>query len=106
MDEKENQQQENEEPVKEGQEDEQRSQEYLELIEQLLRCPNGKEPEILDARMDLIDVGLVSMMMRVATSMAHQDNQDGAKFLIYIARELSRQLGLYPEDFKKEVPAQ
>ena len=88
------------------QENEERSQEYLNLIEELLRCPNGKEPEVLDARMDLIDEGLVRMMMRVATSMAHNDNQDGAKFLIFVARELSRQLGLYPEEPKKEEPAQ
>jgi hypothetical protein len=29
--------------------------------------------------------------------MAHEDNQDGAKFLIFIARQLSVELGLYPD---------
>lgn len=32
---------------------------YMELIDQLLHCPNGQEPEILDAHIDLVDAGLV-----------------------------------------------
>jgi hypothetical protein len=86
-------------------EKQERTQQYLGLVDKLLRCPNGKEPEVLDEHMELIDAGLVSIMMQVATSMAHNDNPDGAKFLIFIARELSRQLGLYPENFGKEAQA-
>lgn len=74
-----------------------RQQQYLQLIDRLFKCPNGKEPEVLDERLDLIDAGLVQTMMQVATAMAHQDNQDGAKFLIYVARELAHQLELYPQ---------
>ena len=70
---------------------------YLNLIEQLFSCPNGQEPEVLDNHVDLIDEGLIKSMMQVATMMAHENNADGAKFLIHVARELSIQLGLYPE---------
>lgn len=74
-----------------------RQEEYFKLIDRLLRCPNGKEPEVLDASADLIDQNLIRTMMQVATIMAHEDNQEGSKFLVFIARQLSKQLGLYPE---------
>ena len=74
-----------------------RQEEYFKLIDRLLRCPNGKEPEVLDASADLIDANLVKTIVQVATIMAHEDNQEGSKFLIFIARQLAKQLGLYPE---------
>ena len=77
--------------------DNQRQEEYFKLIDRLLRCPNGKEPEILDASAELIDENLIKTIMQVATIMAHENNQEGSKFLIFIARQLSKQLGLYPE---------
>ncbi|GAB4539596.1 MAG: hypothetical protein Tsb0014_30210 [Pleurocapsa sp.] len=77
--------------------DNQRQEEYYKLIDRLLRCPNGKEPEVLDANADLIDENLIRTIIQVATIMAHEDNQEGSKFLIFIARQLARQLGLYPE---------
>jgi hypothetical protein len=46
----------------------------------------------------LLDEGLIKMMVQVATYYAHHDNQDAAKFLIHVARELSKQLGLYPSE--------
>lgn len=70
---------------------------YFELIDRLLACPNGEEPEILNAEPDLLDAGFVKTLMQTASYFAHQDNPDAAKFLIFIARELSHQLGLYPE---------
>lgn len=76
---------------------EQRQEQYLILIEQLLNCPNGQEPEVLDAQPDLLDPGLVQTLIRVGTMMAHQENQDGAKFLFHVARELAIQLNLYPQ---------
>lgn len=75
----------------------QRQEEYFKLIDRLLRCPNGKEPEVLDASADLIDQNFVKTVIQVATVMAHEDNQEGSKFLMFIARQLSQQLGLYPE---------
>jgi len=71
--------------------------EYFDLIDRLLKCPSGQEPEILDAQPDLLNADLVKALMQVAMMMAHQDNQDTAKFLIHVARQLSKELGLYPE---------
>jgi hypothetical protein len=76
---------------------ENRQERYYNLIDQLLKCPNGQEPEVLDRQPDLLDAGLIKTLMQVATMMAHQDNQDAAKFLIYVARQLSKELGLYPQ---------
>lgn len=81
---------------------EQRQALYLDLIDKLINCPNGQEPEILEQDPELIDANLVNTMVQVATIFAHEGNEDGAKFLIHIARELSQQLGLYPEVSNKE----
>ena len=81
---------------------EKRENQYFNLIEQLISCPNGTEPEILEAQPELIDAGLVQTMLQVATGFAHEGNDDGAKFLIHVARDLSKQLGLYPEVSNKE----
>ncbi|MGB8702943.1 MAG: hypothetical protein WCD18_26305 [Thermosynechococcaceae cyanobacterium] len=74
-----------------------RQDQYYSLIETLLSCPNGEEPAVLDAQPDLLDAGLVQTMIQVASMLAHQDNQEGAKCLVHIARELAKQLGLYPK---------
>jgi hypothetical protein len=68
---------------------------YMNLIEELLQCPNGQEPDVLDSHADLLDAGLVQTMAQVAAYFAHHDNQDAAKFLVHVARELAKQLGLY-----------
>ncbi|MFQ4141641.1 hypothetical protein [Chlorogloeopsis sp. ULAP02] len=81
---------------------EERQNQYFELIDKLLKCPNGEEPEILEAQPELIDAGLIQTILQVATVFAHQSNEEGAKFLIHIARELSKELGLYPEVPNKE----
>ncbi|MEB3336044.1 MAG: hypothetical protein VKJ46_01185 [Leptolyngbyaceae bacterium] len=74
-----------------------RQEQYFNLIDQLLKCPSGQEPQVLDSQPELLDAGLVKALMQVATMMAHQDNQDAAKFLIFLARQLSKVLGLYPQ---------
>lgn len=70
---------------------------YFGLIDRLLTCPNGEEPEILNAEPDLLDAGLLQTLMQTASYFAHQDNPDAAKFLVFIARELAHQLGLYSQ---------
>ena len=74
-----------------------RQTQYFNLIDELLQCPNGQEPEVLEAQPELIDSGLVQAMLQVATMFAHQGNQDGAQFLFFVAKQLAKQLGLYPE---------
>lgn len=75
----------------------QRQELYCKLIDELIRCPNGQEPEVLSNHPDLLDEGLVRVMMQIASMMAHENNQDGAKFLTFMARQLAKNLGLYPE---------
>ena len=70
---------------------------YFELIDQLLKCPNGQEPEVLDAHPELLDEGLVRSLIQVATYFSHENNPEAAQFLVHIARELVKQLGLYPD---------
>ncbi|MEO0536097.1 MAG: hypothetical protein AAF215_19760 [Cyanobacteria bacterium P01_A01_bin.123] len=70
---------------------------YMALIDRLLACDNGEEPNILNAEPDLLDAGFVNTLMQVASYFAHNDNPDAAKFLIFIARELAHQLGLSPQ---------
>ncbi|MBH8555614.1 hypothetical protein I8751_25370 [Nostocaceae cyanobacterium CENA357] len=76
---------------------EERQVQYFELIDQLLKCPNGQEPEVLESQPELIDADFVQTVLQVATAFAHQGNQDGAQFLFFVGRELAKQLGLYPE---------
>ncbi|MDZ7959881.1 MAG: hypothetical protein RMY34_18695 [Aulosira sp. DedQUE10] len=74
---------------------------YFDLIDQLLKCDNGQEPAVLEAHPELIDADFVYAVLKVATVFAHEGNQDGAKFLFFIGRELAKELGLYPDT---EVP--
>ena len=78
---------------------------YMQLIDELFKCPNGEEPAVLDAHLDLLDAGFVETLVQVGTYMAHNDNPDGAKFLIHVARELAKGLGLYPEDLTPSTVA-
>jgi precorrin-3B methylase len=45
---------------------EQRTQTYLNLINQLLSCNDGDEPQILQKNQELLDRGLVEVMVAVA----------------------------------------
>ena len=66
---------------------------YYALTDRLLACPNGEEPTVLNAEPEVS--GFVQALMQTASYFTHQSNADVAKFLIFIARELSHQLGLY-----------
>ena len=74
-----------------------RQEQYYTLIDELLRCPNGEEPDLLHTNRELLDSKFIESLVQVSTMMAHEDNPDGAKFLIHIARQLAKELGLYPE---------
>ena len=76
---------------------ESRREQYFNLIDQLMRCPNGEEPNVLTSNSELLDQGFIESLVQVSTMMAHENNPDGAKFLIHIARQLAKELGLYPE---------
>ena len=71
-----------------------RQEAYLNLIERVLTCPNGQEPEVLSSCSDLIDAGFVQMLIEVSASMAYAGNEDTADFLVQLARSLGKSLGL------------
>ena len=74
-----------------------RQEAYLNLIERVLSCPNGQEPEVLSCCSDLIDAGFVQMLIEVSASMAYAGNEDTADFLVQLARSLGKSLGLSPD---------
>ncbi|OKH57947.1 hypothetical protein NIES2130_17410 [Scytonema sp. HK-05] len=51
---------------------EQRQQAYLDLIERLLNCPSGEEPEVLQANQDLLDAEFLLMLEAVAENFSLQ----------------------------------
>jgi hypothetical protein len=77
-------------------------EDYFALIDKLLSCPNGQEPEIIQANQSLIDADFIKAALKVATIFAHEGNQEGAEFLVHIAREISKELGYYPDVENKE----
>lgn len=76
---------------------EQRQAQYLKLIEELLFCANGQEPEILTSSAELIDADFVTTLLQVSAKLAHENQSEEAQFLAELARLLSKNLGLYPQ---------
>jgi hypothetical protein len=70
---------------------------YFDLIDDLLRCPAGEEPDVLIQHPDLLDAGLVVTLVQVAANLAHNNQQDASKCLVHVAKELAKELGLYPQ---------
>ncbi|MEQ9624481.1 CHAT domain-containing protein [Coleofasciculus chthonoplastes] len=84
--------------------DEQRMTAYINLIESLLNCPNGKELSLLQANAELVDQEFVEVMVVVAAQMAEARNENAANWLLDLAGELSEMLGSYltsatPEEY-------
>ncbi|WP_041229573.1 hypothetical protein [Rippkaea orientalis] len=72
--------------------DEARIQAYVSLIEQLLSCPDGEEPNILQANEALIDNGLLQVMESYANSLEEQGSNNNAAWLRTIAQQLGQYL--------------
>ncbi|WP_392482487.1 CHAT domain-containing protein [Nostoc sp. C110] len=71
---------------------EQRLHAYNQLIQNLLDCPSGEEPEVLAANQNLVDADLVQVMLQMASKLIRQGELDQANRLMNIARH---QLGVY-----------
>ncbi|NCS12605.1 MAG: hypothetical protein GPJ08_16380 [Microcystis aeruginosa G13-09] len=56
--------------------DEQRTQAYINLIEKLLTCANGEEPNILQANQELIDPQFLQVMENYGTGLEEQGNNN------------------------------
>ncbi|UKP00426.1 CHAT domain-containing tetratricopeptide repeat protein [Nostoc sp. UHCC 0870] len=68
---------------------EQRLQAYYQLIEKLLDCPSGEEPEILAANTELLDADFVQVLTAVADNFAQQGEENRANWLRNLATYLT-----------------
>ena len=88
------------------QEQKDKTQAYVELIQALLSCPEGAESEILAAHQDLIGPQLVKIMKQVASKMAAEGDRETASFLNDLAADLNRtwlQQHEFKPTLKKEI---
>ena len=67
---------------------EQRTQAYLNLINQLLSCNDGDEPRILQENQELLDQGLVTELLKVADNLRLRSDLNNANRLMNIAGNL------------------
>jgi CHAT domain-containing protein len=77
--------------------DETRAQAYLQLINALLTCPNGEEPQILQANLELVDSGFLQFCEVVAENWAEEGQENQANFLRNLASQLGQFLGMNDE---------
>ncbi|MDZ8189794.1 MAG: CHAT domain-containing tetratricopeptide repeat protein [Nostoc sp. ChiSLP02] len=70
---------------------EQRLQAYYQLIQNLLSCPSGEEPEILAANTELLDADFVQVVAAVADDFAQQGEENAANWLRNLATQLTPQ---------------
>ncbi|MBD2597539.1 tetratricopeptide repeat protein [Nostoc spongiaeforme FACHB-130] len=73
---------------------EQRLQAYYQLIQTLLNCPSGEEPEILAVNTELLDADFVQVVAAVAESFAQQEDKNTANWLQNLASHLREALNL------------
>ncbi|MEH2395478.1 MAG: tetratricopeptide repeat protein, partial [Nostoc sp.] len=67
----------------------QRLQDYYQLIESLLNCPNREEPEILAANTELLDADFLQVLAAVADDFAQQGEENTANRLRNLATYLT-----------------
>ncbi|MEG4047840.1 hypothetical protein [Microcoleus sp. Pol17_C1] len=58
--------------------EETRAKAYRQLIETLLNCPKGEEPQILQANLELVDSGLLQACEVVAENLAEEGQKNHA----------------------------
>ncbi|MBD2255382.1 hypothetical protein H6G14_29650, partial [Nostoc parmelioides FACHB-3921] len=68
---------------------EQRLQAYYQLIQNLLDCPSGEEPEILAANTELLDADFVQVVGLAAEHFAQQGEENRANWLRNLATYLT-----------------
>ncbi|XWK87948.1 MAG: tetratricopeptide repeat protein [Phormidium sp.] len=69
---------------------EERIQAYGNLIQQLLSCPDGEEPQILQDNSELVDLGFVQVCEAKAAGLAEEGKQNEADFLRSVARQIGQ----------------
>ncbi|MBW4682629.1 MAG: tetratricopeptide repeat protein [Microcoleus vaginatus WJT46-NPBG5] len=73
--------------------DEQHMAAYYQLIQKLLECADGEEPQILNANLTLIDPGFLEAIIAVAKQLNDNDNQNVVKKITILALQLGEFLG-------------
>jgi CHAT domain-containing protein len=74
--------------------DENRAQAYLQLINALLTCPDGEEPEILQDNLELLDQEFLLVCEIFAEKLAEEGEENAANFLRNIVSQLGQLLGM------------
>jgi CHAT domain-containing protein len=82
---------------------EQRTQAYLNLINQLLSCNDGDEPRIVQENRELLDEGLVQVMVALAQQYENAGRENEAQWLIYIAQQLAEDLEIWSDETTEKV---
>jgi CHAT domain-containing protein/tetratricopeptide (TPR) repeat protein len=77
--------------------DENRAQAYANLIQQLLSCPNGEEPQILQDNSELLDAEFLMVCEVIADNLAGEGQENAADFLRNLARQLGQLFGMNDE---------
>ena len=72
---------------------EERLQQYLTLIDSLLTCPSGEEPNLLQANRELVDSDFVETLLKVAETLSDRGDENAAKFLQAVAGQLAEFTG-------------
>ncbi|NEO07520.1 tetratricopeptide repeat protein [Moorena sp. SIO3I8] len=70
----------------------QRRQQYLKLLHQLLTCPKGKEIKIINSNRELVDADLLQVMAQSAEYLTAKGQQNAADFLRRIRSKLLKGL--------------
>ncbi|MFN6563171.1 MAG: CHAT domain-containing protein [Nostoc sp. ChiSLP01] len=79
---------------------EQRLQDYYQLIQTLLSCPSGEKPEILAANTELLDAGFLRVLEPAVEYYSQQGDNNTASFLRDLVTQLSAALNSPPEDIE------
>nr|NCR00784.1 tetratricopeptide repeat protein [Microcystis aeruginosa L211-11]NCR32319.1 tetratricopeptide repeat protein [Microcystis aeruginosa L211-101] len=80
---------------------EQRTQAYLNLVNQLLSCNDGDEPRILQENQELVDQGLIEVMVAVARQLGEAGRENEAQWLMNRLRQLAQALGLLGDETRE-----
>jgi len=67
---------------------------YLQLINALVSCPNGEEPQILQANLELLDAGFLQVCELIAENLAAEGQENAADYLRNLVSQLRRFLGM------------
>jgi CHAT domain-containing protein/tetratricopeptide (TPR) repeat protein len=75
-----------------------RNSAYLQLINALLTCPGGEEPQLLQANSELIDGEFLQVCQMIAENLAGEGQENAADFLRSMTSQLGQLLGMNDDE--------